>query len=115
MKSISLTLISIVALCSCTQDMGTYTAICPKPIDTKAHYYTSNDSIEGKEVAVHHVIIVPITTGAKWQDAVSRAMEKAGPNCVGLANVNFKNSFWWIPYIYGQTSYTAKGNPIYKR
>ena len=68
-------------------------------------------NIEGKDTA-HTIIIVP-TGIPKLSEALNNAFEKSDTDI--MTDVNVKKQEWYIPYIYGQSSWIVKGDAIKTR
>ena len=62
-----------------------------------------------------HVIIFFPTGIPDMKEAIDNAIEKNGPNCVGLANATLERKWFYIPFIYGQESFVAEGDPIMRK
>lgn len=101
---------------SCTQRIADLTFLSTKNVDMNHAdgYYTSpNLRVEGEDVA--HIIICFPTRIPNAKEAVDKAIEKNGSDCVGLSNMKLEHSVWYIPYLYGRETFTATGDPVFKR
>ena len=57
-------------------------------------------------------IIIIIPTGVpNAKQALDRAIESI-PGAVALVDGVLTNKYWYIPYIYGQSSYIVEGTPL---
>lgn len=103
-------------LCSCTTRLMDMTIATTKNIDlNNVNQYATlpNARVKG-EHNTHIVTIIPLGYPSV-KEAIDRAVEQNGSNCVGLSNVVFYESSWYIPLLYGRITITAEGDPIYKR
>lgn len=101
---------------SCTQRIADLTFASTKNVDMNAPqgYSTMpNARVTGRDMA--HIIICFPTKMPSPKEAIDRAIEKNGSECVGLSNAKLESGGWYIPYIYGQAWYEATGDPVYKR
>lgn len=102
-------------LASCTTRIADFTLVSTKNVDLTRNtsYKIENRRVVGKD---KKSIIICIPTGTpNIKEAIDRSIEQAGPNCIGLSDVVIDYTSWWIPYIYGENSFTAEGNPIFKK
>lgn len=103
-------------LSSCVSRLGDFTFISSKNMDINSSQGFStitNMRSRGKDTA-HIVVAVPTGTCTP-KEAMDKAIEKNGVNCVGLSNVKIEHGFWYIPYIYGQEWYAVEGDPVFKK
>lgn len=98
-------------LCGCSQRVLDFTLISTKNVDmSKASSFTrGNARVKGVDM-VHLIIIFP-TGSVSIKEAVDKAIEQT-PGCVALLDGVIYSKFWWIPYIYGQSSATVEGTPL---
>lgn len=95
----------------CTTRMVDFTTISTKNVDwSKAETFTRSPTrVEGRDTA--HIIIFIPTGVPNMKEAIDRAIESK-PGGVALVDGVVYSKFWWIPYIYGQTSYVVEGTPL---
>lgn len=101
---------------SCTTRLMDMTIATSKNIDlNNVQQYTTlpNARVKGEDTT-HIVTVIPLGFPSV-KEAIDRAVEQNGSNCVGLSNVVFYQTEWYIPLIYGRVTVTAEGDPIYKR
>lgn len=101
---------------SCTQRIADLTFMSTKNVDMNhapGYRTDSNHRVEGKDVG--HMIVVFPTRLPNAKEAIDKAIEQSGSDCVGLSNMKLEHSFWYIPYVYGRETFTATGDPVYKR
>lgn len=118
MKYISLPAILLSCICtaSCSNRIGDWTVASTKNMDLKhIQGYTTQYNARTKGECRHHYIILFRTGLPDLKEPLDRAIEKNGPNCVGLANVTMTNKWWYIPFLYGQDIYIAEGDPIFRK
>lgn len=99
---------------SCTVNHGDFTVLSNKIVDIKDFNMGGSKrlrNIEGKDTA-HTIIIVP-TGIPKLSEALNNAFEKSDTDI--MTDVNVKTQWWYIPYIYGQSSWIVKGDAIKTR
>lgn len=111
-------LISSVVLlaASCSHRLADLTIASTKNMDLKHMAgYTTNYNTRTKGEDKKHIIIIFPTGEPNMKEAIDDAIEKNGPSCVGLSNVTLEQKSWYIPWIYGQISFVAEGDPIYRK
>lgn len=98
-------------LSGCTARIGDFTIISSKNIDwSQASSFKRQFSrIEGVDKC--HIIIFIPTGVPNMKEALDVAIESV-PGCVALLDGALYKRVWWIPYIYGQTSYIVEGTPL---
>lgn len=115
MKNLKFTLIALVLLAitfsSCTHRVLDFTLVSTKNVDlTKgADFERGKQRVEGTDM-IHIIIFIPTGT-INIKEAVDRAIETT-PGCVALLDGVIYTKFFWIPYIYGQSSATIEGTPL---
>jgi len=111
MKKLLLFSLLSVVLASCSTRVGNFTVLSTRNMDiTKYTYKISPTRVQGSDETLFFGILSSDQPCA--QTAISKAMEAAGPDCVGLSDATINYKWWWIPYIHGSHSYTVEGNPI---
>ena len=92
------------------------TRVADKNMDLKhTAGYTTTYNVRSKKKKKKHVIIFFPTGIPDMKEAIDNAIEKNGPNCVGLANATLERKWFYIPFIYGQESFVAEGDPIMRK
>jgi hypothetical protein len=101
----------LLALSGCTHRYIDFTAISSKNIDLSrgAEFVRGDARVTGTDKA--HIIIFIPTGQPNAKEALDRAIEST-PGAVALVDGVVSNSFWWIPYIYGQSSVVVEGTPL---
>lgn len=109
-KWIGLSLVGLICN-GCTTRMVDFTAISTKNVDWSkaAMFNRAPRRVEGKDTA--HIIIFIPTGIPNMKEAIDRAIESQ-PGGVALVDGVVYSKFWWIPYIYGQSSYVVEGTPL---
>lgn len=105
-----------VGLPSCVYRLGDFTFISSKNVDMNSSQGFStipNMRARGKDT-MHIVVVIP-TGNCSPKEAMDKAIEKNGVNCVGLSNAKIEHGFWYIPYVYGQEWYAVEGDPVFKK
>jgi len=115
MKSFKLNFVvlSLTALIfnSCSHRVLDFTLISTKNVDlSKAAFFEKGKQRVNGEDKVHIIIFIP-TGSVSIKEAVDKAIETT-PGCVALLDGVIYTKFFWIPYIYGQTSATVEGTPL---
>ena len=63
----------------------------------------------------HIVFVIPLGGPPSLDEAVDAALDKVqGQFAVGLASAQVRSRWFYIPYVYGQSWYSAEGYPIYE-
>jgi hypothetical protein len=109
-KAVALVLLGIIST-GCTTRLVDFTAISTKNVDWSkaATFNRSSARVEGKDTA--HIIVFIPTGIPNMKEAIDRAIESKSGG-VALVDGVVYSKFWWIPYIYGQTSYVVEGTPL---
>ena len=114
MKKITILLFTLILpllFSNCTRRLVDFTIISTKNIDLSkgATFVRGKNRVEGKDM-VHWIIIIP-TGKPNIKEAVDKAIEST-PGCIALLDGVLYNTFWWIPYIYGQQYFLVEGTPL---
>lgn len=99
------------SLIGCVARLADFTLISTKNIDLSrgADFRRGQSRIEGKDSVC---IIIFIPTGIpNIKEAIDRAIESV-PGAIALLDGVVTYKFWWIPYIFGKTSYVVEGTPL---
>jgi hypothetical protein len=112
MKTTTLALtIAATIITGCTHRLTDFTIISSKNIDLTrgAEFVRAPVRVTGKDTKS---IIVIIPTGEpNVKEAMDRAIEST-PGAIGLLDGVITSESWYIPYIYGEASYTVEGTPL---
>lgn len=113
MRIILIALASVTLLSGCVHRIGDFTVASTKNMDIKRtlHRVDESERLVGKDTK-HIILFIPTGT-PNMKEAMDNAVEQR-QGAVGLSNVTVKSGLWWIPYIYGQSSYEVEGNPVYE-
>ncbi len=116
LKTASLCLAALALLPSCTTRLLDLTVTSSKNIDlnNKEGYVVSNNARTRGSDTQHIIFCFPLGM-PDVREAMDKAIEKNGNNAVALSNMTLESTWWWIPFIYGQLTYTVEGDPIYKK
>jgi hypothetical protein len=95
----------------CTTRIVDFTTISTKNVDwSKAPtFYRASARVEGKDTA--HIIVFIPTGIPNMKEAIDRAIESK-PGGVALVDGVVYSKFWYIPYIYGRSSYVVEGTSL---
>lgn len=99
---------------SCTVNHGDFTVLSNKIVNIKDFDMGESKrlrNIEGKDTA--HIITFIPTGIPTLSVALNNAFEKSDTDI--MTDVNVKTREWYIPYIYGQSSWIVKGDAIKTR
>jgi hypothetical protein len=110
-KSLFLSLLIVLSLISCTRRFTDFTIISTKNIDLSngASFERARNRVEGRD-RIHIVLFIP-TGVPNMKEAIDRAIEST-PGCIALLDGVVYSKYWWIPYIYGQSSFIVEGTPL---
>jgi hypothetical protein len=112
-RFILLALVVIVSfsIVGCVTRLVDFTIISTKNIDLArgADFKRGPSRVEGED-KVSIIIIIPTGT-PNIKEAVDRAIEKV-PGAIALLDGVVYAKGWWIPYIYGESSYAVEGTPL---
>jgi len=113
MKKLTLITLSIMAiiLSSCSHRVLDFTLISTKNVDLSkaASFERGNQRVEGED-KISIILFIPTGT-VNIKEAVDRAIEST-PGCVALVDGVINTKFWWVPYIYGESSAIVEGTPL---
>lgn len=99
------------SLSACTTRLTDFTIISTKNVEYSkmSDYKRGEHRVEG--VDMKHIIFFIPTGTPNVKEAIDRAIESV-PGGVALVDGVVYHTGWWIPYIYGQISYTVEGTPL---
>ena len=100
-----------VSLIGCATRLVDFTIISTKNIDLArgADFQRGPSRVEGEDKAS---IIIFIPTGTpNIKEAIDRAIESV-PGAIALLDGVVTAKAFWIPYIYGESSYIVEGTPL---
>lgn len=99
----------------CSSNIASLTMASTKNVQNIKYEKSSLNKIEG-ESCYKIISFIPVgTLNGRIEEAMDNAIDNGHTkNIKGtlLANVNIANSWWYIPYIYGEDCITVKGNLI---
>lgn len=100
---------------SCSTRLADLTIASTKNMDLNAprgYQTATNKRVQGVD-KVHVILFFPMGN-SDVKEAIDKAIEHGGNNCVALSNATLTQKWWYIPLIYGQFSLVAEGDPIFK-
>lgn len=111
MKKLTLLAAAVVLLSGCTQRYIDFTTISSKNMDMSrgAEFERGTQRVVGEDKA--HIIVFIPTGQPNAKEALDKAIEST-PGAVALLDGVITHKFWWIPYIYGQSSIEVEGTPL---
>ena len=98
-------------LSSCSHRILDFTVVSSKNIDLSHAASFERGGVRQSGVDKVHIIIFVPTGTINLKEALDVAIEKT-PGCVALVDGVIRSKYWWIPFIYGQSSYTIEGTPL---
>ncbi|MEQ1621319.1 MAG: hypothetical protein ABL919_07910 [Methylococcales bacterium] len=108
---LGLILIAGLAITGCSTRVADFTIISSKNLDLSraAEFKRGVTRVHGED---KKSIIVFIPTGQpNAKEAMDRAIEQV-PGAVGLVDGVVNQNSWYIPYIYGESSFEVEGTPL---
>lgn len=95
----------------CTNRLLDFTVVSSKNVDLSkgADFKRGTTRVKGEDM--RHIIVFIPTGQPSAKTAMDKAIESV-PGAVGLADGVITSKAWWIPYIYGQTSFEVEGTPL---
>jgi len=102
-------------LSACTVRQGSFTVLSTKLVrlsNFDVDGAPRAKGVEGKDVA-HIILFIPTKGQVTPQEAVDRALEAGGGDL--MTDAVLYNWGWYIPYIYGQMGWRARGDVIKTR
>lgn len=111
LKVLSLVLIATFLLTGCTQRVTDFTVISTKNVDLNSKSLKRGAERVRGEDPIYMVLIIPIGIKTDLKQAIDNAIEKV-PGAVALVDgvVSFSN--FYIPFIFGRTTYIVVGTPL---
>ncbi len=107
-------LTAALTLSSCTTRMLELTVAGSKNVKLEdATKYTASHNVPTRGTHRSHIILLFPVGSPNIDNALTDALENAGPNAVALYNMTLDQTNWWIPFLYGQKIYTVKGDPVF--
>lgn len=100
-------------LSGCVHRVADLTYVSTKTMSQEEFAFTTTDGekVEGKDSA--HIILIFPTGNPNAEEALDRAIEKKKGG-VALKNASIYSSWFYIPYIYGRSTITVKGEVLTK-
>ncbi|MCR9142628.1 MAG: hypothetical protein NXI24_10285 [bacterium] len=113
MKRILTTLLLIGTIAAggtaCASSQGSYAIASDKEIDFSQNYEKTQDSVTG--VSIGRIIILfpagDLRDSVRLKEAIVNAMENSQADL--LKNVKVTSSYFYIPFIYGESKYEVEG------
>lgn len=98
----------------CTMRFVDFTMISTKNIDLSksSSFERAKSRVTGTDM-VHIIILIPTGT-PHVKEAIDKAIESV-PGAVALLDGVVYQKIWYIPYIYGQSSFIVEGTPLIDR
>ncbi|TDE06050.1 hypothetical protein [Flavobacterium hiemivividum] len=111
MKNLTLLLLTLLVLTSCSRDLFNFTIVSTKNINLEklSSLEKSTEKTKGED-KTSIIIIIP-TKRIKIDKAISNTIDKI-PGCVALLDGKVYTKFWYIPYIYGQQRIVIEATPL---
>jgi hypothetical protein len=113
-KGIIITLfvfLSLLVLNGCTTRLTDFTIISTKNIDLSrgADFKRGDNRVEGEDLK--HIIILFPTGMPSPKEAADKAIEST-PGAVALLDGVLEHEWFYVPYVYGYSTYRIKGTPL---
>ena len=102
---------TLLCMVSCTSRIVDFTILSTKNIDLARmnSYERASGRTEGEDTK--HIIIVFPTGNPSVKEAIDRAIE-AVPGAVALVDGVVTSKFFYIPYLFGASTYVVEGTPL---
>ena len=94
----------------CTQTLGDFTILSTKNVDLSVIGKSHRGSKAQGEDKTYIIIFIP-TGVPNLKTAIDRAIESV-PGCYALSDARLTASSFYIPYIYGEASFSAAGTAL---
>ena len=104
-------LLFVVILSGCVTRLADFTLISTKNIDLTrgASFKRAQSRVTGED-SVNIIIIIP-TGVPNMKTAIDKAIESV-PGAIALLDGVLSQKVWYIPYIFGQSSFVVEGTPL---
>src|SRR3989338_8323610 len=107
----TLVVLSCIFVTGCATRLVDFTLISTKNVDlTRGADFKRGQSRVQAEDRVSIIMFIPTGT-PNIKQAIDRAIESV-PGAVALLDGVITEKGWWIPYIYGESSYVVEGAPL---
>ena len=108
---LTLVIFLVIAVTGCVTRLVDFTIISTKNIDLAkgASFERGKSRVEGEDT-VYIIIFIPTGT-PNIKEAVDRAIESV-PGAIALLDGVLYSKAWWIPYIFGKSTYVVEGTPL---
>lgn len=102
---------SFLVLIGCATRLADFTIISTKNIDLSrgADFKRGSSRVQGED-KISIIIFIPTGT-PNIKQAIDNAIQSV-PGAVALLDGVITYKFWWIPYIFGETTYIVEGTPL---
>jgi hypothetical protein len=94
----------------CSSRLVDFTIISTKNVDLSDTGYLREKTRASGEDKIHIIIFIPMGT-ASIKEAIDRTIESV-PGGIAIVDGVVTGSWWWIPYIYGQSKYVVEGTVL---
>lgn len=114
MKKIIVLVITLL-ISACTTDHGTFTVMSNKIVNVKDFELDKTDitkKVKGSDTS-HIIVFFPTKSNPNISGALKDAFDQADGDV--MTDVNVYTKFWYIPYIYGQSSWNVDGDVVKTR
>ncbi len=107
----ALVVLSLIFVTGCATRLVDFTIISTKNIDLSrgADFKRGPSRVQGED-KVSIIIFIPTGT-PNIKQAIDKAIQSV-PGAVALLDGVVTAKGWWIPYIYGESSYVVEGTPL---
>jgi len=111
MKQLTITLLAVLLIAGCTSRVTDFTIISTKNFDLNRASEFQRADFRSEGVDTKHIIIFIPTGVPNAKEAIDRAIEQVPGGVALLDGVLSVNNFW-IPFLYGQSSYIVRGTVL---
>ena len=103
-------LAAVLLSAGCSQTLGDFTILSTKNVDLSALSKSHRAGETQGEDKTYIIIFIP-TGVPNLKTAIDRAIE-AVPGCYALSDARLTASSFYIPYVYGENSFSVKGTAL---
>lgn len=115
MKKVLSLILTAGLMSSCSLRLGDFTMLSTRNIDINAENGHRVDKAKRvKGVDRSHIIVIVPTGQPNMKEATDRAIDAGGYNCEAISDATIRSSWWYVPYIYGQSQIQVEGFPVIK-
>lgn len=111
MKNMFMLMIVVLMTQGCTYKYGDFAIMSTKKVDFNKSYTKGSTKVSGEDKSKIYIIIPN-----KLHPMLDQALENALDNSCAeyLTDANVTLTAWYIPYIYGETTFKVEGYPWYE-